>query len=136
MWYHAFTRVGADGTQEDGLFQMLDTPTGIATIFSEVVEVNQRRTSINWLPGAPRTYHTAEGNSLPLIMTNNGLGWLRLRPITDGRRIKSLLMNSGISVVTPIYNQPSVDIATQSVDTVHVRLGNQQIRVGNLQIRL
>ena len=51
-------------------------------------------------------------------MTNNGLGWLRLRPITDGRRIKPLLMNSGISVVTPIYNQPSVDIATQSVDTV------------------
>ena len=48
MWYHAFTRTGADGTEEDGLFHMMDTPTGIATIISEVVEVKQRRTSINW----------------------------------------------------------------------------------------
>ena len=80
MWYHAFTRIGADGTEEDGLFHMMDTPTGIATIFSEVMEVKQRRTSINWSPDAPRTYHTAEGNSLPLIMTNNGLGWLRIAP--------------------------------------------------------
>ena len=88
MWYHALTRIGADGTEEDGLFHMMDTPTGIATIFSEVVEIKQRRTTINWAPDAPRTYLTAVGSSLPLVMTNNnGLGWLRLRPITDQRRL-------------------------------------------------
>ena len=37
---------------------MMDTPTGIATIFSEVMEVHQRRTSIHWVPDAPRAYHT------------------------------------------------------------------------------
>ena len=40
-------------------------------------------------------------------------------------------MNSGISVVTPIYNQPSVDIATQSVDTVHVRAPPGFVIAGN-----
>jgi hypothetical protein len=58
IWYHALTRIAADGTEEDGLFQMMDTPTGIATIFSEVAEVNSRRTNIVWSPDAPRTYHT------------------------------------------------------------------------------
>ena len=74
MWYHAFTRIGADGTEEDGLFHMMDTPTGIATIFSEVMEVKLRRTTIIWSPDAPRVYTTAKGNTLPLIMTDNGLG--------------------------------------------------------------
>ena len=57
-WCHALTRIAADGTEEDGLFRMMDTPTGIATIFSEVTEVNSRRTNIIWAPDAPRTYHT------------------------------------------------------------------------------
>ena len=38
-WCHALTRIAADGTEEDGLYRMMDTPTGIATIFSEVAEV-------------------------------------------------------------------------------------------------
>ena len=44
-WLHALTRIAADGTEEDCLCRMMDTPTGIATIFSEVTEVNLRRTN-------------------------------------------------------------------------------------------
>ena len=108
MWYHALTSIAADGTEEDGLFHMMDTPSGIATIFSEVAEVNTRRTNIVWAPDAPRTYHTADGAVMPLSMSNNGLGWLGIRAITDANRIRSLLNRAGVNIITPIYQQPSL----------------------------
>ena len=107
-WLHALTRIAADGTEEDCLCRMMDTPTGIATIFSEVTEVNLRRTNIIWAPDAPRTYHTSGGAVLPLCMSNNGLGWLGIRAIADMDRIRSLLNNAGAGIITPIYPQPSL----------------------------
>jgi hypothetical protein len=109
MWYHALTRVGADGTEEDGLYHMMDTPSGIATIFSEVVEVKTRRTTIAWSPDAPRIYHTAGGVVMPLSMSNNGLGWLGIRAITDMNRIRTLLSQAGVNIIAPIYPQPNID---------------------------
>ena len=65
-------------------------------------------------------------------MTNNGLGWLRIRSITDGRRIKSLLFSSGISIATPIYNQPSIVPTTRSDDTIYAQAPSGFPIVGDL----
>jgi hypothetical protein len=43
-------------------------------------------------------------------MSNNGLGWLGIREITDKSRIRSLLNEAGVNIVVPIYPQPATDI--------------------------
>ena len=70
--------------------------------------MNTRRTTIAWSPDVPRTYHTAGGAVLPLSMSNNGLGWLGIREITDMGRIRTLLERAGVNFVMPIYPQPPV----------------------------
>ena len=85
-WLHALTRVGADGTEDDGVFEMNYTPNGIAHIFSECLEVNRRGTTITWSPNSSRCYQLASGKSLPLQMSSNGLGWIIIKPIENQQR--------------------------------------------------
>ena len=85
-WLHALTRIGSDGTEEDGVFEMNYTPNGIAHIFSECLEVNRRGTTITWSPRSSRCYQLASGRSLPLQMSSNGLGWIIIKPIENQQR--------------------------------------------------
>ena len=59
-----------------------------------VDQVNVRGTTVMWRPGKPRKWITDSGTELTLSMAANGLGWVRIEPITDKRIIGRLLSGS------------------------------------------
>ena len=92
---HALRRIGANGNSDVGIYRMHATPNGIADIISESEEVNKRKSSIIWHPNQPRRIISGLSEDdncvLEMTMAPNGLGWLRIEPITDPVLIKSLL---------------------------------------------
>jgi hypothetical protein len=44
-----------------------------------------------------RQFHTKIGTTMPLVMGSNGLGFLKIRPITDHSRIVRLLQHSSLT---------------------------------------
>ena len=97
VYLYAIERCGADGSCQDELFSGHHTPNGVANILSESREVNVRQSRIEWCPGMARQIHTKYGDTLPLIMGSNGLGFLTIRAITDRARIVRLLQRSTLT---------------------------------------
>ena len=100
MYLYAIERCGANGLWQDELFLGHHTPNGVANIMSEAREVNVRKSRLEWCPGMARQFHTSTGTTMPLVMGSNGLGFLRIRPITDHKRIVRLLK---LSPLTPSW---------------------------------
>ena len=91
-YWHAMELRSDNGKKEDTLQHMhFCTPTSIANILSESQECQKRGSRIEEIPGFPRMWHTGKGTKLALRMGGNGLGFLRMIPITDQRRIQRLL---------------------------------------------
>ena len=111
-WLHAVKLMGANGQTEERILRMHDTPGGIADIISEVLEHNDRSSSVIWNSGEPRRYHTSGGAVLELAMAPNGLGWLRVEPINNRTTIKSLLDDYYRKVGT----QSSIDLEHENQD--------------------
>lgn len=114
VYLYAIERCGADGSCQDELFSGHHTPNGVANILSESREVNVRQSRIEWCPGMARQIHTKYGDTLPLIMGSNGLGFLTIRAITDRARIVRLLQRS---TLTPqwLLDQMAPSVMTSSV---------------------
>ena len=97
VYLYAIERCGSNGQWQDELFLGHHTPNGVANIMSEAREVNVRKSRLEWCPGMARQFHTKTGTTMPLIMGSNGLGFLKIRPITDHRRIVQLLRQSSLT---------------------------------------
>ena len=119
VYLYAIERCGSNGLWQDELFLGHHTPNGVANIMSEAREVNVRKSRLEWCPGMARQFHTKTGTTMPLVMGSNGLGFLRIRPITDHSRIVRLLRQSAL---TPPWllkqvNAHSPAVLTSSMST-------------------
>ena len=97
VYLYAIERCGANGLWQDELFLGHHTPNGVANIMSEAREVNVRKSRLEWCPGMARQFHTKTGTTMPLVMGSDGLGFLKIRPITDRKRIVQLLRLSSLT---------------------------------------
>ena len=97
VYLYAIERCGANSHWQDELFLEHHTPNGVANIMSEAREVNVRKSRVEWCPGMARQFHTKTGTNMPLIMGSNGLGFVKIRPITDHKRIVKLLRQSSLT---------------------------------------
>ena len=97
VYLYAIERCGSNGLWQDELFLGHHTPNGVANIMSEAREVNVRKSRLEWCPGMARQFHTKTGTTMPLVMGSNGLGFLKIRPITDHSRIVRLLRQSSLT---------------------------------------
>ena len=79
---------------------------------SEAREVNVRKSRLEWCPGMARQFHTKTGTTMPLVMGSNGLGFLKIRPITDHKRIVQLLR---LSSLTPSWLLRQIDAQNPAV---------------------
>ena len=52
---------------------------------------------VTWTQDAGRIHILSDGTRLPLHMTENGLGWLGLREITDPDRLRALVAQAGLT---------------------------------------
>ena len=114
VYLYNIKRCGVNGTCQDELVSGHHTPNGVANIMSESREVNVRQSRIDWCPGMARQIHTKYGDTIPLIMGSNGLGFLTIRPITDRSRIIKLLKRS---TLTPrwLLDQMAPIVMTSSI---------------------
>jgi hypothetical protein len=120
VYLYAIERCGANSQWQDELFLGHHTPNGVANIMSEAREVNVRKSRVEWCPGMARQFHTKTGTNMPLIMGSNGLGFVKIRPITDHKRIVKLLRQSSL---TPSWllrqiNAQSPTVLTSSVPSL------------------
>ena len=81
------TRIGSDGLEQDLVHRCEYTPTGIANIDSEGVEVEKMKSTLMWVPGQSRQFKLADGRLLKCHMTGNLLSWLKVKPIDDPDRL-------------------------------------------------
>ena len=97
---HAFTRVAANGTEEDILRSMHDAPNALGNILSEGVEVRDYKYKLLWAPdGSPRTL-IKDDVCYPMHMLPSGLGFYKIRPITSIAKLIALL-HKHVDMVPP-----------------------------------
>eukprot|EP00966_Prymnesium_polylepis_P041887 972741-Prymnesium_polylepis.1 len=89
---YAETRIGADGVEEDRVERCEFTPSGIANINSEGIEVEKRGATLMWAPGRPREFKLPDGKVLKCHMTSNHLAWLKTKPIECPLRLKAAVL--------------------------------------------
>ena len=119
VYLYAIERCGANNQWQDELFLGHHTPNGVANIMSEAREVNVRKSRVEWCPGMARQFHTKTGTNMPLIMGSNGLGFVKIRPITDHTRIVKLLRQSSL---TPSWLLQQIGAQSPAVLTSSVPL--------------
>ena len=119
VYLYALERCGANSQWQDELFLGHHTPNGVANIMSEAREVNVRKSRVEWCPGMARQFHTKTGINMPLIMGSNGLGFVKIRPITDHTRIVKLLRQSSL---TPSWLLQQIGAQSPAVLTSSVPL--------------
>ena len=119
VYLYAIERCGANSQWQDELFLGHHTPNGVANIMSEAREVNVRKSRVEWCPGMARQFHTKTGTNMPLIMGSNGLGFVKIRPITDHTRIVKLLRQSSL---TPSWLLQQIGAQSPAVLTSSVPL--------------
>ena len=117
-YLYAETRIGADGMEQDLVHRCEYTPTGIANIDSEGVEVEKLGSTLMWVPGQSRQFKLRDGRILKCHMTGNLLSWLKVKPIDDTDRlydaIKEYRRANGIgSLGTRLVDCGSEDLPPQ-----------------------
>jgi len=80
-------RIGANGTSQAGIWRMYDTSSCVANIFSETMEIYEKHTTLSY----GRRYHLVDGNTLDMHMTDDGLGWLQIKAITEPTSLRKLM---------------------------------------------
>ena len=82
-YLYVYERFGRDGSGEVIVRRMKHTPRlHLQIVFSEPTEVYKHGYSYTF-DGKGRTMKTANGQLIPLHMSNQKLGWLKTKPITD-----------------------------------------------------
>ena len=82
-YLYVYERFGRDGSGEVIVRRMKHTPRlHQQIVFSEATEVYKHGYSYTF-DGKGRTMKTANGQLIPLHMSNQKLGWLKTKPITD-----------------------------------------------------
>ena len=99
---HAMTWMDENNTEFDNIRRWHHTPNCVcAGIISEPQEVYRHGASFMWSAESGRVMVTANSDvNLMLAMGENGLGWLRGKPLTCPVRIRSLLAHGQLEVIT------------------------------------
>ena len=103
---HALTIISLKTRDEyDCVRCMQDTPTSLAMILAEPVEVYTHGTAVSWNATYGRVWHMENGVDIQLDMSPNGLGWVMVKPLTDPERIRNVLSRDAVTIVVSPSDQ-------------------------------
>ena len=90
-YLYLLERFGRDGSGEVVLRRMKHTPNlRLKCVVSEPTEVYSHEYEFAFNKREGRVMSRASGDKIPLFMSKNGLGWLKVRPVTEPQRVAEL----------------------------------------------
>jgi hypothetical protein len=99
-YIYVYERNGSDGSAETVVRRMKHTPTlHINMVISEPTEVYTHEYEFKFTKNNGRVMTTPDQRQVPLYMSAAGLGWLRVRPVTDPTRQAAAMAEAQPSVM-------------------------------------